>query len=177
MRRLWLALTDPKIRAAMAALDRCGPALGDLTGYPGMAAEFFPPLRQALRRAAAARSKRPGAQAALRAAEEFCDLLARTFADMDRLDARPEAAPEALAFLQRACALAPRLLASEPDGRSLREVLALSASGRRALALARTAADRARDEFPQNLKFSSIYAGFDAAFDAFERCAEALAKV
>ncbi|MBI5743788.1 MAG: hypothetical protein HY952_04495 [Elusimicrobia bacterium] len=177
MRRLWLALTDTRIRAALAALDRSGPALGDLTAHPEMAGEFFTPLRKALAKARASRGKRPGAGAALYAAEDFTARLEKVFTDMELHGVRPDAMAQALAFLQRACAIAPRLLADDAGKEALREELALCASGRKVLAQAKAAADRDSGEFTQNLKFSSIYSGLDAVFDSFERCAEALSRV
>lgn len=177
MRKLWLALTDARIRAALGALDRCGPALGDLSAYPEMAADFFPPLKQKLSKAAAVRGKRPGAGSALAAADNFTRWLEKTFADMALLEARPEALPHALVFLQRACALAPRLLAQDGGQQALGELRGLCASGRKVLAQAKTAAASARDEFTENLKFSTIYSDLDSAFDAFERCAEALSRL
>ncbi len=177
MRKLWLALTDARIRAALGALDRCGPALGDLAGHPELAADFFSPLRQKLAKAAASRGKRPGAGTALAAAENFARRLEKTFSDMALLEARPEALPQALAFLQRACALAPRLLAEEGAQKTLEELRGLCASGRKVLAQAKLAADAGPGEFTENLKFSTIYSGLDAAFDAFERCAETLTRL
>lgn len=177
MRKLWLALTDTRIRAALGALDRCGPALGDLAAHPELASDFFPPLRQKLAKAAAARGKRPGAGSALAAAENFTRRLEKTFADMALLEARPEALPQALVFLQRACALAPRLLAQDGGQQALEEIRGLCASGRKIAAQAKTAADSGPGEFTENLKFSTIYSGLDAVFDTFERCAETLTRL
>jgi len=177
MKRLWLALTDARIRAALSALDRCGPALGDLMGHPELGSEFFPPLRRTLVRAGAKGGKRPAAYRALHASEDFVIRLEKAFADMALLDARPDAAAQALVFLQQACAIAPRLLSSGSGPAALANVLGLCASGRKVLAQAKAAADRDSGEFTQNLKFSSIYSGLDAAFDSFERCAEALSRI
>ncbi|MCM2267670.1 MAG: hypothetical protein NDI60_07865 [Elusimicrobiales bacterium] len=177
MRRLWLALTDPRVKATLGALDRSGPALGDLCDHPELAGEFFPPLRKTLAKAAALPGKRPAAFRALLAAEDLTIRLERLFSDMARLEARPDALPQALLLLQRACALGPRLLADGSRAKTLAEAAALCAAGHKVLAQAKAAADRDPGEFTQNLKFSSIYSGLDAVFDSFERCAEALSRI
>jgi len=175
MRRYWLALTDARLKAAMNALERCGASVGDLAAGPGGAASFFLPLKKALTGAAGAAPGNPAGAAALAAAEDFTLRLERSFSDMARLDARPDAAVlRALLALQRACALTPRLVSRSARPRAFAEAMALCAAARKTLALAGAAANGAPGEFALNLKFSSIYTGLDAVFYAFERCAEAL---
>ncbi|OGR40867.1 MAG: hypothetical protein A2X35_02735 [Elusimicrobia bacterium GWA2_61_42] len=175
MRRYWLALTDPRLKAAMHALERAGAALGDLAAAPAGAAAFFAPLKKSLAKAAGARPGNPAGSAALAAAEDLTLRLERAFSDMARLEAPPDAAARhALLALQRACALTPRLVSRSSRAAAFAQAAALCNTGHKTLALARAAADRAPGEFPLNLKFSSIYSGLDAVFCAFERCAEAL---
>jgi hypothetical protein len=175
MRSYWLAFTDVRLKAAMNALQRSGAALGDLAEAPGGAAAFFRPLKAALAAAAAGKTGNLAGSAALAAADDFTLRLERTFSDMERLDAPPDAAVRrALLALQRACALTRRLVSRSARAAAFAEAMALCGTGRKTLTQARTAADGAGAEFALNLKFSSIYSGLDAVFFAFERCAEAL---
>lgn len=166
-------LTDRRLRAVLGTLRAAGPGLGDLAASPGGAAAFFRPLKAGLRSAAA--SGRGPSLPAVAAAEDFAARLERAFSDMHRLEAPPdEAVLQALAFLQRACAIAPRLLSHSARPAAYDLLRAHCAGGRRALRQAKAAADSPPSDFPANLKFSSIYSGLDGAFEAFERCAEAL---
>jgi len=183
MRAFWLKLTDMRLRAVMKTVGRSGAALGDLTAAPAGAAAFFKPLLTELSRAAASGNPGPAGSAALAAAEDFARRLEKTFSDMALLGAAPDApVKEALRYLEKACELAPDLLSRFRRERALKAALGLSAGGRKALSLAREAASRPASGpqpggFAQNLKFSSIYSGLDAVFDAFERLAEALIRI
>ena len=172
IKRFLLRLSDPRYGAAMRAVERPGACLGDLAGAPETAAAFFRPLKTGLARAAGATRRRPGPTALLAAAEDFALRLEKVFADMALHQTRPDAAArEALLTLQRACALF-----SGGDGKAAAEAAAFCAQGRKSLRLARAAADSDPANFPRNLKFSSMYSGLDAVFDALERCAQALAE-
>jgi len=83
---------------------------------------------------------------------------------------------EALLALQRACDEAPGLLS--PGGREAAAsvIRGLSARAHKTLTQAGAAAGSSPDGFPEKLKFSSIYSGLDAIFNAYEGCAEALFK-
>lgn len=179
MRKIWLRLTDARLKAALGALRASGPALGDLFEKPGDAPGFFKPLRAGLRRAAlAAHGAPPAASQALAAAEDFIERLERVFSDMALHGTQPDApVKEALVYLQRACAEAPGLLSPGNRAGAFARGRAFSAGARKGLALARSAAEASPSGFPQNLKFSSIYSGLDAVFDAYERCAEALFRI
>lgn len=182
MRAFWLKLTDARVKAVLGAVERSGEALGDLTAAPAGAPAFFKPLLARLAPAAAGGAPGPAGSAALAAADDFARRLEKTFSDMALLAAPPDApVREALLYLAKACGLAPALLSRFRRERALASALALSAGGRKALALAREAASRPASGpqpggFAQNLKFSSIYSGLDSVFDAFERLAEALAR-
>lgn len=173
MRKFWLTLRDARLRAAVMTAELAGPALGDLAAAPAAAPSLFRSLRTEL--AAALKAGPAESLAAASAAEDFAARLEKTFSDMALLGVPPDAAVmEALGLLQRACAEAPALLTPRGRKAASERLRALCASGRKTLALARASADGAG--FPQNLKFSSIYSGLDAAFDALERCGEALFK-
>ncbi len=182
MKAFWLKLTDTRIKAVLNAAERSGTALGDLTAAPAVAAAFFKPLRAELARAAASGAPDPAGSAALAAAEDLTRCLEKTFSDMALLDALPDApVKEAFIYLAKACGLAPDLLSRFGRERALKKTLALSAGGRKALALARDAVARPSSGqqpggFAQNLKFCSIYSALDAVFDALERLAEALVR-
>jgi hypothetical protein len=164
--------TDKRLRAAADALERSGKVLGDLAADPAGASAFFAPVKASL---AAARCA-PGAErgsAAIAAAEDLTHLLEKVFMEMLLFKTPQDAAiKEALFLLQEACALTPRLMFGKADAAA--GIRARSAAARKALAGALTAAGNAPEEFAQNLKFSSIYSGLDAVFDALERCAETL---
>lgn len=179
MRKIWLRLTDARLKAALRTLRDSGPGLGDLFERPGDATAFFRPLRAGLRQAAGAASgAAPAASQALAAAEDFIERLERVFSDMALHGTRPDApVKEALLYLQRACGEAPALLSPGDRAGAFARGRAFSAGGRKGLALARAAAEASPSGFPQNLKFSSIYSGLDAVFDAYERCAEALFRI
>ena len=179
MRKIWLRLTDARLKAVLRALRDSGPGLGDLCGKPGAAPAFFKPLRAGLRRAAAAApGAAPSASQALAAAEDFIERLERVFSDMALHGTLPDApVKEALLYLQRACGEAPALLSPGDRAGAFARGRAFSAGARKVLALARAAAEAAPSGFPQNLKFSSIYSGLDAVLDAYERCAEALFRI
>ena len=178
MRKLWLKMTDRRFRAALAAVEETGAALGDLESKPASAPVFFRPLKAAL---AASASGAPSGQASAQAraaAEEFLLRLERVFADLALHGTRPDAAVrEAMLRLQRACAEAGSLASTGRRAAAAEQIRGLCAGSRRVLELARGAAAAAPGDFPQNLKFSSIYSGLGDATDAFERCAEALFKV
>ena len=166
-----MTLKDARLRAALRAAELAGPGLGDLAANPAGAPAFFRPLRSQLEAALKAGPEKSLAEAS--AAEDFVARLEKAFADMALLGAPPDAAArEALKLLQLACAETPALLSPGSRTRAAGALAALCARGRRTLAQARAAADGAG--FPQNLKFSSIYSGLEAAFDALERCGEAL---
>ncbi len=176
MRKFRLALTDARIKAVLAILRAAGPGLGDLVTNPGAAPDFLGPLRAGLRRAASASpSSSPAAPQALAAAEEFAARLEDFFSGLALHRTAPDtAAMEALLRLQQACARAPELLSLSGRTRAAAEIRGLSSGAHKSLTLAGAAAVSSPDNFPQNLKFSSIYSGLDAVFDAYERCAEAL---
>lgn len=191
MRKFRLLLTDARLRAALGALKASGPALGDLARDPGSAPSVFKPLRARLRLARAATAA-PPSSLALAAAEEFTERLENLFSGLALHGTAPDAAvKEALLYLQRALAEAPALLSTgsrvagvltgrtrcRSHAAAFARLRGFSAGGRKSLALARAAADPSTGGFPQNLKFSSIYSGLDAVFDALERCAEALFKL
>jgi hypothetical protein len=173
MRLLRKLFGDKRLYAAADALRRSGLALGDLAAAPDTAAAFFAPLKASL----AGLRNDPGdprGSAAIAAAEDFTRLLEKAFSEMALFNAAPDlAVKEALLCLQRACALAPALGQNGAEKDRTR-IMELSAAARKALAGARTAADRDPGELTGNLKFSSIYSGLDAVFDALERCAGAL---
>lgn len=174
MRATWLTLTDRRLRAAMKAVTLSGEALGDLAAAPGEAAAFFRPLRSGLE--AAAGSGKEGSLAALSAAEDFTVRLEKAFSDMALLSAPPDdVARQALLYLQRACAIAPKLLSASGRPSAYDLLRAHCAGGRKVLRQALGASPSAG--FPENLKFSSIYTGLDGAFEAFERCADALFRI
>ena len=179
MRKLWLKLTDARLKPALRALRDSGPGLGDLFESPAAASGFFRPLRAGLRRAAAAATGTPPASSqALAAAEDFVERLERVFSDMALHGTLPDApVKEALLYLQRACAEAPALLSAGDRAGAFARIRGFSAGARKVLALARAAAEASPSGFPQNLKFSSIYSGLDAVFDAYERCAEVLFRI
>ena len=109
------------------------------------------------------------------AADDFTARLEKFFADLALHRTAPDTEMvQALACLQAACLRAPGLLSPRRRAAALAGIRALAASGSRVLRGARTAAEARPGNFPQNLKFSSIYSGLDAVFDAFERCASAL---
>ena len=176
MRKFLLALTDARIKAVLAVLQASGSCLGDLAGKPGTAPVFFRPLRAGLRRAASASPpSSPAAAQALAAAEEFAARLEKFFSELALHRTPPDtAAMETLLRLQHACARAPELLSPGGRARAASEIRGLAAGAHKSLALARAAACASTSDFPLNLKFSSIYSGLDAIFDAYERCAEAL---
>lgn len=179
MRKFWLRLTDARLKAVLRVLRDSGPGLGDLFENPSSAPDFFRPLRAGLRRAAAAGPGTPPASSqALASAEDFMERLERVFSDM-ALHGTPPDAPvkEALLYLQRACGETAALLSPADRAGTFARSRAFSAGARKVLALARTAAEASPSDFPQNLKFSSIYSGLDAVFDAYERCAEALFRI
>jgi len=177
MRKIWLKLTDRRFRAAVSAVERTGEALGDLAERPAEAPVFFRPLKAELSASAAAPAGEASARARA-AAEEFLLLLERFFADLALHGVRPDAAlSEALLRLQRACGAAGGLVSPVSRAAAAREIRGLCAGSRRGLSQAERAANSDPSGFPQNLKFSSIYSGLDAATDAFERCAEALFSV
>lgn len=166
--------TDARARAVVRMLEAAGPGVGDLAVNPGDAPTFFRPLRAAL--AEALKEGRHGSLAAASAAEDFAVRLEKVFSDMALLGVAPDAALlEALRGLQQACAEAPGLLSAGGKARAAARTKALCAAGRKTLAMARAAAEGAG--FPQNLKFSSIYSGLDAVFDALDRCGEALFRI
>ena len=183
MRSFWIKLTNARTRAALQASERSGEALGDLAAAPAGAPAFFKPLRAGLARAAASGGPNPQGSAALSAAEDFTLRLEKTFSDMALLQAPPDApVKEALIYLSKACSLTPVVLSRNRREHALREILGLSAVGRKALSLARDAASRPASGphpggFAQNLKFSSIYSRLDTVFDALERLAEALGRI
>jgi hypothetical protein len=163
---------DRRLYAAARALELSGGALGDLAAEPAGAAAFFAPLKASL---AAARNA-PGApegSATVAAAEDFVRLLEKVFSETALFGAAPDlAVKEALLCLRRACELAPRL-SGRRGAEAAAGILGLSGAARKALAGARAAADRDPGELTRNLKFSSIYSGLDAVFDALERCVAA----
>jgi len=166
-------ITDGRLKAAVKALEAAGVGIGDLAAKPDEAATFFRPIK--IRLYAAVKEGKPASLAAVSAAEDFAARLEKAFSDMVLLQTPPDrAALEAMRLMQRACAAAPKLLSTSGRKNADLEVRACCAQGRKTLAQARAAAEGAG--FPQNLKFSSIYSGLDAAFDSLERCAEALFK-
>ena len=175
IKRVLLLLSDARYGAALRAVEMAGAGLGDLSRAPERSATFFKPLRDGLARAAAAPGNRPGPTRLLAAAEDFTLRLEKVFTDMALHKTAPDAAvKEALLALQRACALTPSLLSAGNSGTAA-ETAAFCAQGRKSLRLAKAAADSAPSDFPLNLKFSSMYSGLDAVFDALERCSDALA--
>ncbi|MDP2865660.1 MAG: hypothetical protein Q8O90_05410 [Elusimicrobiota bacterium] len=179
MRKFWLRLTDARLKAVLRALRDSGPCLGDLFENPASAPGFFRPLRAGLRRAASAASgSPPPLSQALAAAEDFIERLERVFSDLALHGTLPDApVKEALLYLQRACGETPALLSPGDRAGAFARLRGFSAGARKVLALARAAAEASPSDFSRNLKFSSIYSGLDAAFDAYERCAEALFKI
>ncbi len=179
MRKFRLRLTDARLRAVLKALRGSGPGLGDLFENPAAAPVFFRPLRAGLRRAATAGPGTPPASSqALAAAEDFTERLEKVFSDMALHGTLPDApVKEALLYLQRACGETPALLSPGDRAGASTRIRGFSAGARKILALARAAAVASPSGFPQNLKFSSIYSGLDAALDAYERCAEALFRI
>ncbi len=176
MRNTWLRLTDPRLRAALNALEAGGRAAGDLAAAPELAAEMMRPSRASL--SAAIRSGPRASLEAAYAAEDFSARLEKVFSDMALLRLRPDAAAlEALGHLQRACEAAADLLSPGDRNRAAGLIRAHCASGRRALALASASEAGEGPDFPLKLKFSSIYSGLDTALDALERCAEALFRI
>lgn len=175
MKKLWLALTDRRLKAALNALRASGTGLGDLVKDPAGAAGFFRPLRSELEKAAKAPPSLPACAQALAAAEDFTARLEKLFSDLALHGTPPDsAAMQALDCLQKACAEARGLLSPGSRAGALAVIRGLSAGARKTLALAAGAAAASPGDFPRNLKFSSIYSGLDAVFDAYERCAEAL---
>lgn len=178
MRKLWLILTNARLRAVLGALRASGPGIGELVNNPGAAPAFFRPLRARLKLAASAPPAASEASPrALAAAEDFLIRLEKFFSDLDlHKTALDAAAMEALLYLQRACDEAPGLLS--PGGRAgaAAAIRGLSAGARKTLAQAGAAAGSSPGRFPEKLKFSSIYSGLDAIFNAYECCAEALFK-
>ncbi|OIN99498.1 MAG: hypothetical protein AUJ51_12515 [Elusimicrobia bacterium CG1_02_56_21] len=171
-------LTDARIKAVLGAIGASGPGLGELSADPGAAPAFFRPLKARLQAASAAPPSSPASSQALSAAGEFTGRLEKFFSDLALHGTAPDkAVEEALLRLQGACGEAPALLS--PGGRAgaSARIRGLAAGAHKTLALARAAAEAAPDNFPQNLKFSSIYTGLDGAFDAYESCAEALFKL
>ena len=177
MRKFWLMLTDARIRAVLGTLRTAGPGLGELAERPGAAPAFFKPLRSALTAAAAAPPSSAAASRALAAARDFTARLEKVFSDLALHETLPDAAAmEALLCLQRACYEADGLLSAGGRAGAAAAIRGLAAGARKSLALARSAAASSPADFPQNLKFSSIYSALEAVFDAYERCAEALFK-
>lgn len=175
MRRFWLKLTDPRLKAAARAVEGAGAALGDLESSPAGTAAFFKPVRERLAGAARTDGSNPGATAVIFAAEDFILRLEKVFTDMSLHSAAPDAAvKEALVHLQGACAATADLLATSGKDGAAARAAAFCAGGRRILRLAKAASDSDEAGFPGNLKFSSIYSGLDAVFDALERYAQAL---
>jgi len=181
IRYLCLYLTDGRLRAALKAIGAAGPALGDLAKNPGDAPRFFRPhlLRfSAVRREparASAGEVSPARGALPAAAADFTARLEKFFNDLAlQKTAIDPALEQALLYLQAACAEAPRLLSTGSRAGALEKIRGLSAVGARTLRIARDAALARATDFPQNLKFCSIYSGLDAVFEAFERCAVAL---
>ncbi len=175
MRKLWLALTDRRLKAALKALRASGTGLGDLVKDPAGAADFFRPLRSALRKASGAPPSLPACAQAQAAAEDFTARLEKLFSDLALHGTPPDAAAmQALLCLQKACGEAGGLLSPWGGAAALAVIRGLSAGARKTLYQAAGAAAASPGDFPQNLKFSSIYSGLDAVFDAYERCAEAL---
>ena len=178
MRKFWLTLTDARIKAVLGALRASGPGIGELAKEPAAAPVFFRPLRAALAAAAAAPASSPAAARALAAAEDFTVRLENFFSYLALHRTAPDApAREALLYLQRACGEAPGLLSLNDRAGAAAGIRSLCAGAHKSLALARAAAGSSPDGFPQNLKFSSIYSGLDAVFNAYESCAEALFKI
>lgn len=166
-------VTDGRVKAAVRALQLAGVGIGDLAAKPGEAATFFRPIKIQLY--AAIKEGKPASLAVVSAAEDLASRLEKTFSDMALLQAPPDRPVlEALRLMQRACAAAPDLLSTSGRKNADLEVRTCCGEGRKTLVLAKAAAEGAG--FPQNLKFSSIYSGLDAAFDSLERCAEALFK-
>ncbi len=175
IRRLFLYLTDARLRAVLKTLDDCAEALDGLAKAPASAPGFFGPRLRGLALARAAGPAAPARSAALAAADDFTARLEKFFADLALHRTAPDTEMvQALACLQAACLRAPGLLSPRRRAAALAGIRALAASGSRVLRGARTAAEARPGNFPQNLKFSSIYSGLDAVFDAFERCASAL---
>jgi hypothetical protein len=111
----------------------------------------------------------------LAAADDFAARLEKFFTDLALHKTAPDRALEqALLYLQAACAAVPGLLSPGRRAGALEKIHGLSGAGASTLRLAKTAAEAQHANFPQNLKFSSMYSGLDAVFDAFERCAVAL---
>ena len=176
LREFWLKLTDARLGAALKALAAPAEGMGDLAASPSSAPAFFRPLRHLLDKAKAAPGS-PAASEALSAAEEFAVRLEKVFSDMALHGVAPDAAAgDALQRLQASCREGGALLSVSGRKAALERVRGLCAGAHRGLAAAKAAADRDPSGFPQNLKYSSIYSGLDAAADALERCAEALFK-
>ncbi len=179
MRKFLLLLTDARLRSVLGTLRVSGPGLGDLALDPGAAPSFFKPLHDGLRLAAGKPSRSsPASEQALAAAEEFAARLEKVFSDLALHGMAPdEPVKEALLYLQRACDEAPGLISPGSRAGAFARIREFSTGAHKGLALAGRAAAASPAGFPQNLKFSSIYSGLDAVFDAYERCAEALFKV
>jgi len=174
-RRIFLYLTDSRLRTALRTIAACGPALGDLAASPESAPRFFRPLHLRLARASAGGSGSRAGGAAAAAAENLAARLEKFFDDLAlHKTAADLPLEQALACLQAACAEAPELLSPRGRAPALEKIRGLSAAGTKTLRLAKDAAEGQRVNFPQNLKFSSMYSGLEAVFDAFERCANAL---
>lgn len=181
IRYFFLYFTDGRLRAALKTIGGAAAALGDLAINPGDAPRFFRPhlhrfsaARQGPARAGAGEAS-PAGGAVLAAAEDFTARLEKFFKDLAlHKTAVDPAMEQALLYLQAACAEAPRLLSLRARAGALEKIRGLTASGALTLRLAKDAAQDRRANFPQNLKFCSMYSGLDAVFDAFERCAAAL---
>ncbi|HNW45537.1 MAG TPA: hypothetical protein PKI19_13625 [Elusimicrobiales bacterium] len=171
LRLISLYFTDRGLWAAVRTISDCGRALGDLALKPGDAQRFFRPRLERLSGAAAGGRAGP----ALAAAEDFAARLQKFFMDLElqRTAATPELG-QALAYLQAACPLAGELTSPRRRAAALEKLRGLSAAAAAVLRRAKTAAQARPDNFPQNLKFSSMYSDLEAVFDAFERCAVSL---
>ncbi len=146
-------------------------------------------MRERLALAALAAGRNPGGTAVLAAAEDFAIRLEKFFTDMALHKTSPDApVMEALLCLQRACAAAPARRSPQKKNRApappppppkkthgaAARVRAFCAGGRKSLRLAKAASDSDRVNFPQNLKFGSMYSGLDGVFDALENYVRAL---
>ncbi len=174
LRYYFLYLTDRRLWAAMKIISACAAALGDLADTPQDAARFFAPHRSRLARAL--KTTAPAAGGAV-AADDFAARLENFFSGLAlHKTAADPALTQALLYLQAACAAAPALLSPPRRAGALERIRGFCASGEKTLRLAMTAAQARQDNFPQNLKFCSIYSGLGAVFDSFEHCAAALYK-
>ena len=189
VRRLYLYLTDRRLRGALNAIGACAGALGDLAKNPEYAPAFFKPHRLRLARlayavpggqggeaaAAQGRTAVPGSGQAVPAAEDFTARLENFFNGLARHKTAADApVRQSLSYLQAACAETWKLLSPWQRADALAKIRGLSATGTRHLRLARTAISERRGNFPQILKFSSMYSDLEAVFDALERCALSL---